>query len=90
LPQMAGIARMPVETFRKRFTAETGMPPAQYAMKKKVMYSKELLVNRQLTIKEVSNLVGIDDPYYYSRVFKKSEGVSPDLFRKSFYPELFD
>ena len=90
IEQMAEIAQMKLETFRKRFTAEIGMPPLQYLQKRKVAYSKELMADSTLKIKEISMMSGLKDPYYFSRLFKQFEGVSPEIFRKSFYPEFFN
>ncbi len=35
-----------------------------------------------LNVKEVADLVGIDDQYYFSRLFKKYKGKSPTEYIK--------
>ncbi|MEG2381606.1 MAG: helix-turn-helix domain-containing protein, partial [Oscillospiraceae bacterium] len=37
---------------------------------------------KELQIKEVSELVGFHNCGYFCTVFKKSEGITPDEFRK--------
>jgi len=33
-----------------------------------------------MTISNIAHLVGFDDPLYFSRVFKKYTGVSPQMY----------
>lgn len=46
--------------------------------------SKEFLLNDNMTIDEVSELVGYSDPKYYMRTFKSIEKVTPSQFRRAF------
>lgn len=81
LAQMAAIAKMPVETFRKRFSAEIGMPPLSYLLFCKIEKAKELL-RLHGSIKQASQAVGITDLYYFSKQFKSIVGVSPSVYLK--------
>ena len=87
IDEMALISNMGRETFRKQFTGVMGMSPIKYLLKKKITHSKELMADSRLTIKAIGLAMGFEDPYYFSRVFKKFEGMSPNMFRKGFYPE---
>jgi AraC-like DNA-binding protein len=88
LKMLAGLSGLSVEAFRKRFARETGSPPVQYALKMQVKRAKELLSDNALTIKQAALSAGFDDPYYFSRLFKRYEGTSPSEYRKRFYPEV--
>lgn len=44
--------------------------------------SRQLLRETDLPISEVSYAVGIEDPSYFTRFFRKMEGVTPSRFRK--------
>jgi YesN/AraC family two-component response regulator len=44
----------------------------------------ELMKETQLTISEISYKVGYDDPHFFSRIFRKHEGVTPTAYRKEF------
>jgi AraC-like DNA-binding protein len=44
--------------------------------------SKELLIDTDLTINEISDVVGYNDPFYFSKVFKRNTGLTPTAFRK--------
>jgi AraC-like DNA-binding protein len=59
------------------FKSYTGMTPYQYFISIKIRRAKELLENRDLTIKEVAFRLGFGDQYYFSRLFKNKTGVSP-------------
>jgi AraC-like DNA-binding protein len=44
--------------------------------------ARQLMLNTTLTIKTVANMVGFNDPYYFSRMFKKVTGKYPMEWRK--------
>ena len=89
LEELAKISGLSYETFRKRFRREVGESPMQYLVKHKLGLAKSLMNDPSITISELSDLVGINDPYYFSRIFKLHEGISPSQFRKRFFPEQF-
>lgn len=66
---------------RKIFKKETGKSPLNYLNEKRIAYAKDLLANRKKScykIKDIANLCGFDDPYYFSRLFKKITKVTPE------------
>lgn len=83
--ELAREANLPVETFRKRFQSEIGEPPLQYLLHFRIAKAKEMMVNEDLTIKQIAFETGFTDPYYFSRLFKQYENVSPLSFRKNIY-----
>ena len=82
LTEMAAISRMPMETFRKRFVSEVGMPPLSYVLHCKMERAKELLRETDLTVRQVGCEVGMQDPYHFSKQFKNIVGISPSAFQK--------
>ena len=44
--------------------------------------AKLLLMNPQYRIVQIADLVGYKDEKYFSKVFKKQEGISPNEYRK--------
>jgi AraC-like DNA-binding protein len=62
------------------FKRETGLTVIEYLTRVRVDAARRLLAT-SLRAAEVSRLVGFDDPYYFSRVFKKLAGKSPSEFR---------
>lgn len=82
LAEMAAISRMPMETFRKRFVAEVGMPPLSYVLHCKMERAKELLRDQNYSVREAGTEVGMQDPYHFSKQFKHIVGISPSAFMK--------
>jgi AraC-like DNA-binding protein len=42
----------------------------------------DLLLGTSLLVKEVAEQVGFDDPFHFSRVFRKLQGMSPTTFQR--------
>ncbi|WP_166246395.1 AraC family transcriptional regulator [Paenibacillus turpanensis] len=63
------------------FKEATGMPPMDYFLRMKMQRASQLLDLTGLSVKEVGAAVGIHDPYYFSRLFKKVMGTSPTHYR---------
>ena len=82
LAEMAAISRMPMETFRKRFVAEVGMPPLSYVLHCKMERAKELLRDQNYSVRQAGIEVGMQDPYHFSKQFKNIVGISPSAFMK--------
>lgn len=61
----------------------TGKSPARWINETLMMEAKILLNQTHLTIQEIAEETGIFDPSYFSRIFKKHEGVTPQQFRKT-------
>lgn len=64
------------------FNKETGHPPVDFFLRHKMQKASQILMLTDLTIKEISLTLGIHDPYYFSRLFKKMMGTSPAEYRK--------
>lgn len=60
-----------------------GLSPIDYRNELRLNAARSLLLHSTLSIQEIAAHVGFDDPYYFSRLFKKKCGVSPREFRRS-------
>jgi len=81
LADMAAISRMPVETFRKRFSTELGIPPLAYLQFLKMERAKTLL-RGGMNVKQTGVEIGMPDPYHFSKQFKHVVGMSPTAYLK--------
>ena len=64
------------------FRLAYGTTPVNYINNLKILHSKELLHKTGLPIKKIAGEIGIDDPYYFSRLYHKMMGEYPTAFRK--------
>ena len=63
----------------KRFTGTT---LSDYIAQVKIEHAKELIDSHQYLMYEISDMLGFENPYYFSRVFKKVTGISPRNYEK--------
>ncbi len=68
-------------TFRRRVRALTGCSPQEYLTRLRLVRAKSLLAHSAAPVLEVARQCGFEDPYYFSRVFQRVEGMSPSAFR---------
>jgi len=68
--------------FRRMFKQYTGLAPAQYQLQLKIQIAKELLMDPNLSIKEIAFRLNFNSHYHFSNIFKEKTGLSPSNFRK--------
>lgn len=64
----------------RRVRALTGRSPLDLWREAKINWAKTLLTQAGMSVAETARRVGFDDPYYFSKVFKKCSGTSPAHF----------
>jgi AraC-like DNA-binding protein/mannose-6-phosphate isomerase-like protein (cupin superfamily) len=64
------------------FKKKTGFAPIEYFNHLKVQKACQYLLFTNLRIKEIALELGIDDQYYFSRLFKKVMGMPPEEYRE--------
>ena len=70
----------------RAFKGQTGYTPIEYLTKVRIDASKRLLL-AGLPVSTVARLVGFQDPYYFSRVFRRLAGSCPTDFSVSQKPD---
>lgn len=70
--------------FFSLFKRKTGYSPIQYFNHLKIQKASQYLSFTTLSVKEISFSLGFNDPLYFSRLFKKTQGVSPLQYRKEY------
>ncbi|MDC7225944.1 MAG: response regulator [Spirochaetales bacterium] len=68
--------------FSSLFKKETGINFKEYLLQKRVDTAKNLLVSSNDTIMAISERVGYKDVRYFSRVFSRTVGIKPNMYRK--------
>ncbi len=64
------------------FKKEYGSSPINYMISRRIDESKYLLAETDLSLSQISQLLGFSSPSYFSQVFRRTEGVSPNEFRQ--------
>lgn len=80
LTQLAKFVQMTPFYMARTFKAVTGYTIIEYFNKLKIDKSKELLIEGNKKVKEVAQELGFVDEFYFSRMFKKAEGINPSEF----------
>ena len=87
LPELAELAGFSTSHFSARFRAFTGYSVIEYAKRLRMARARQLLITSDRTIAEIAASVGYPDPFYFSRVFRTVNGVSPSAFRARAHEE---
>ena len=66
----------------KKFKLDTGETFTSYQQKIRINEAASLLIQTNLSVDEISNLVGYTDIKYFIKVFTKKQGISPSKFKK--------
>ncbi len=64
------------------FKQHTGLSPHRYRLRELVGKACVLLQDTTMTVQEISYTLGVDDPLYFSRLFRSIQGLSPRDYRK--------
>ncbi len=83
LDTMAHYSQLSKFHFSKKFKELTDTSPIQHFINMKIQQACFQLDNTSQTIKEIGESLGYCDPYYFSRLFKESVGMSPKQYRDS-------
>lgn len=68
----------------RKFVKKVGVSPMQYVNQVRIEKAKKLLCIGEMPVNEIAESVGIDDPKYFSRLFKKETQFTPSEFRKNY------
>ena len=80
--KFAEMTNMGRTAFFRKVKGVTGYTPNEYIRIMRMKKAAELLVEGKYTVSEISYKVGIDDPFYFSKCFKKQFGVPPSTYMK--------
>ena len=71
-------------TLQERFKKGTGLSVGQYVIRLRVQIAALLLRDTSLTVAEILERTGFNDPSHFARTFKRHTGRSPSDFRALF------
>ena len=80
--QLASISGLSVEHMIRLFNKCMGISPLQYINQKRIEKAQLQLLTTNMTVKEISMSLGFVDNSYFTRVFKRVAGKTPNEYRK--------
>ena len=88
LEELASQSLISTSYYSALFKKKTGYPPLEYFNHIKIQEACQYLQFTNVHIKEVGYKLGINDPYYFSRLFSNIMGESPLEYRKKMRHQL--
>ncbi|TFZ07078.1 helix-turn-helix domain-containing protein [Ramlibacter henchirensis] len=82
--EMIKRSRLAERTFKRRFTAATGLSPIAYVQRLRIEDAKRRLERTEAPVDEISWRVGYEDPAFFRRLFRRTTGMAPGAYRKRF------
>jgi AraC-like DNA-binding protein len=85
-PDMERIAQknnISAATLKRRWASSIGVPPAKYAMSIRIGEACRQLVETSRSVAEIARDCGFEDEFYFSRAFRRIQGIPPREYRKA-------
>ena len=82
IEEYAASRGMSVSWFIRNFKLYTNTTPMQYIVSLRIANAQMMLETTNYNVTEIGNIVGYDNPLYFSRIFRKQKGISPSEYRK--------
>ena len=82
--QMIQRSKLAERTFKRRFTAATGITPIAYVQRLRIEDAKRRLERTDASVDDISWRVGYEDAAFFRRLFRRTTGMAPGAYRKRF------
>ncbi len=79
---LAALLKVSPQYLGRLFVKHFGLSPLQYINRMKLDKAKKLMRETTLSIQEISQANGFENPFYFSRLFHRLERESPTAYRK--------
>lgn len=79
--ELAEMVKFSPDYLSVQFKSITGFTIIQYINQCRIDHAKILLLDKEMKVKDIAIKVGFSDEFYFSKMFKKHEGISPRIFR---------
>jgi len=81
LDEMAREVHLSPSRFCALFRRCMGMPPGEYQRALRLNAAKVLLLDSEKSIEQIATQLGFEDPFHFSKAFKKNSGMNPRQYR---------
>jgi len=80
LTELSELVQLSSPYLSRTFKETTGYCVMEFFNKMKIDKAKELIIEGNKKVKDVAQVLGFTDEFYFSRIFKKIEGISPSEY----------
>ena len=81
LEELAAVVYMSPFHFARLFKGSTGVPPHRFVVRQRIARARACLERRELSIAQISRLVGFRTASHFTTVFRRLAGVTPRRYR---------
>jgi AraC family transcriptional regulator len=81
LAELAAVVCMSPYHFARLFKGRTGVPPHRFVVRQRIARAREVLTTPDLSIAEISRLIGFRTPSHFTTVFRRALGITPRAYR---------
>ena len=81
LAQLGAVVFMSPYHFARLFQHSTGLPPHRFVVHARIDHAATLLAAPDLSISQISRVVGFRSPSHFATVFHRAMGVTPSEYR---------
>jgi AraC family transcriptional regulator, arabinose operon regulatory protein len=88
IAHLAQLCRLSEPHFYRRFKQATGSTPIDWLRRERINHARRRLLESNDPIKQIAEQVGYNDPFFFSRDFKRYTGVAPKNYRNQHIREV--
>lgn len=78
---IANALNISYRSLARRFKNETGITISDQLTKMRIDAAKQLLKDSNMPLYDIAAAVGYENEFYFSKMFKKAEGIPPSKYR---------
>ncbi|PYM29915.1 MAG: hypothetical protein DME15_20175 [Candidatus Rokuibacteriota bacterium] len=84
LAELAALVYMSPYHFARLFKCSTGVPPHRFVVGQRIARARAFLATQELSIAQISRMVGFRTPSHFTTVFRRVTGVTPRRYRTAY------
>jgi len=81
LAELAAVVYMSPYHFARLFKGSTGVPPHRFVVRQRIARARGVLATPELSVAQVSRMVGFRTPSHFTAVFRRVLGTTPGAYR---------
>jgi AraC family transcriptional regulator len=87
LTELAAVVYMSPYHFARLFKCSTGVPPHRFVVGQRLARARACLATQELSIVQISRMVGFRTPSHFTTVFRRATGLTPRGYRTGYLRE---